>query len=535
MASPWSWNRKSKRYEDERGRQLDLSTMSVLYDRFDQNIERNMRNHAGTANDPDAWFKAMQGDIRTSYVDGYVLGHGGRDTMTHADWGRLGAMTRKQYAYLQRFQADIINGRYTDPETGELNQRAIAARSQLYARSARQAYERGRVLGQGCPDLPAYPGDGSTECLANCRCLLDIRRTLIGWDCHWIVAGDEHSCETCESRGVQWSPLQVSDPFPPQPPWEMQADLPLFGDSDEMMQTMEEQREAFDQAYEDAQQRGAAYLRSVGAKASRMDSPPSIPLEQLNIHEIARRLSPEAHAVLGVWFAGELKEQATSLGYMRPWMTDAEGMTQYLTASLSVTTGDSCLMSQIIQDAAGKKFGGEIAANAATKRKVAEYAAKYPERAKALVGWVTAVYDNAQAQMADIGVGEVWLFRGMRLSNVPLDSLGVADLKLQPLSSFAADFDQAKTFTSVAGWPPSASPTMMFARAPASRVWSSYLSGPGREGRSEFLLAGGDAEAYMLSSPASGPASEIAYGLADLMALCVARGRDNLPYVELAP
>lgn len=103
-------------------------------------------------------------------------------------------------SYLSQFVLDLIEGRYDDDE-GKLKVRAVESRLRLYTARMRgtssEAFVRASldtaefvwVLGdneehcQDCPDIAdqnpwakealyIFPGDGSTECLANCKCHL---------------------------------------------------------------------------------------------------------------------------------------------------------------------------------------------------------------------------------------------------------------------------------------------------------------------------------------------------------------------------
>jgi hypothetical protein len=139
------------------------------------------------------WESNMRDQIKEEYVRQYLLGRGGRDLMTAVDWGSVGGMCADQYRYLDGFAAEIA--------AGELSEKQIAARSEMYLRSSREAFERGRdraqpdateirwhtTAAESCVDCIAYddmgwqsiaddpyggnvPGSGGTRCLTNCMC-----------------------------------------------------------------------------------------------------------------------------------------------------------------------------------------------------------------------------------------------------------------------------------------------------------------------------------------------------------------------------
>jgi len=90
----------------------------------------------------------------------------------------------------------------------------IAARSRMYMRSSREAFERAKARAVGVPPLPAYPGDGSTRCLTNCACQWEIIPEVqddgaIVYNCYWRLGPTEH-CPDCIERSRQWNPYTVS-------------------------------------------------------------------------------------------------------------------------------------------------------------------------------------------------------------------------------------------------------------------------------------------------------------------------------------
>lgn len=210
---------RTHRYRNtETGRFLGAGQMVELRDRFLDAQQEAMRELTGRLSEMTVadWARQMRDTIKTTHIDLYVLGHGGRNTMTAQDWGRLGHKLREQYAYLSRFEMEIATGRYTDPETGGLKLDALMARAELYAKSGVSSYERGHALGMGVPDLPDYPGSGSTQCVTNCRCYWSIDEvhdddgTLVGWNCTWVAVGDAGTCGDCDAHAADWSPLYIA-------------------------------------------------------------------------------------------------------------------------------------------------------------------------------------------------------------------------------------------------------------------------------------------------------------------------------------
>lgn len=146
------------------------------------------------------WTESMRNEIKTNFINEYLLAHGGRESMTQADWGRIGQMVRTQYQYLDNFAADVAGG--------DMSEKAIAARARMYVEASSQAFERGKVAARGMPDLPAYPTEG-TQCRANCACSWDIHETADAWLCYWRLGAAEH-CPDCSERASTWAPLVIS-------------------------------------------------------------------------------------------------------------------------------------------------------------------------------------------------------------------------------------------------------------------------------------------------------------------------------------
>ena len=169
---------------------------------------------------PGDFRNIMRKEIKNSYIRQYLVGRGGRNAMEASDWGTVGSKIRTQYRYLGGFVNAIENGEVTPGQAG--------VRINMYMRSSRQAYEAGRGRSYGELRLPRLPGDGTTECGANCYCHWDIKevfddtqgvRVLSGWNCTWTLGVAEH-CPTCVYRAGVWNPKfiangqapQVSDP-----------------------------------------------------------------------------------------------------------------------------------------------------------------------------------------------------------------------------------------------------------------------------------------------------------------------------------
>lgn len=154
------------------------------------------------------WRDKMRQEIKDEYIRQYLSARGGLSQMTQADWGSIGGMLTEQYKYLDKFYGEVAAGNLTKGQ--------IAARAGMYINSAREANERAHGRSQGLPDgsLPAYPADGSSECLTNDRCRWEIETVLADdksvshWNAHWRLSASEH-CPTCLDRAAAWNPYVV--------------------------------------------------------------------------------------------------------------------------------------------------------------------------------------------------------------------------------------------------------------------------------------------------------------------------------------
>lgn len=153
----------------------------------------------------DRWQETQARSVLTFHMAAYMMGRGytKADQMTPREVDRVTERVKEQIEYLNGF-ADTIDAEWNG---GELKAGWLA-RAKSYAGAIKAQYWRGATLGIV---LPAYPGDGSSECIGNCGC---------AWDLQWLdeengdadarwVRGKDDSCPTCLRRGVEWAPLRI--------------------------------------------------------------------------------------------------------------------------------------------------------------------------------------------------------------------------------------------------------------------------------------------------------------------------------------
>lgn len=217
----WIWLDEYQRYRDlETGRWVGASQIrewgSLAADASSHALAElaDMLND-GRLNTHD-WTLLMRDEIKDVYIQQYVLGKGGLDQMTQADWGSLGGMLREQYRYLDRFAVQIAAGQVAPGQ--------IVQRSRMYGNSAREAHSRAHERALGMPPLPDHPGSGNTLCLTNCRCYWNIEPVrdrggnVTSWRCTWMLTLAEHCTAPgqfdaqgrpigCIQRADLWNPL----------------------------------------------------------------------------------------------------------------------------------------------------------------------------------------------------------------------------------------------------------------------------------------------------------------------------------------
>jgi hypothetical protein len=186
-------NRATGRFVSELSVRADLDTYIANKNAGLDALANQLRNREISLAD---WQLQMRAEMRNMHNAAAMVAKGGREQMTHADWGRTGRELRSQYEYLDKWAADIASGKA--PLDGRFNVRA-----KLYGNAARGTYEQERravaadkgndeemrILNakescQGCISYAGYwapigtlPRIGSQDCRSNCLCSWSYRRS----------------------------------------------------------------------------------------------------------------------------------------------------------------------------------------------------------------------------------------------------------------------------------------------------------------------------------------------------------------------
>lgn len=198
----WFWDDNSNTYHQGVAsaitKVLEFNNLVVLRDTFtDRAMLQSDRLITSLMVNGDIkiqqWEREMRDLIRQTYRAMYELAVGGRENMTQADYGRLGGMLQEQYRYLHNFAADLADGKLTLAQAQN--------RARMYIESSTQAFERAQAANYGIT-LPQYPGDGTTQCRANCRCHWEIKSRKKEWACYWRLGQAEHCPDCLEAKSL---------------------------------------------------------------------------------------------------------------------------------------------------------------------------------------------------------------------------------------------------------------------------------------------------------------------------------------------
>lgn len=147
----------------------------------------------------EAWQQQFSAALAKYHTAALLVGQGS-PSLTPQGRRYLGKTVEAQLKYLNHFAIEIQSAEQFKP--------GWLARSALYAQGIGASYWKGRVRMLA---LPALPRDGTSQCLSNCTCSIDI-----DWidedngdaDVYWRLGATERHCQTCPQRARDWSPLR---------------------------------------------------------------------------------------------------------------------------------------------------------------------------------------------------------------------------------------------------------------------------------------------------------------------------------------
>lgn len=135
----WTYDANLGRYRRPSGQFMSQKAVMALVDGRIDKLGQNLRRFTQMLADGnitiDQWQGSVREAIKAAHIQATVLGHGGKDGMGSAEYGRIGQRLRAEYTYLQGFASDILAGRVSP---------AMAlSRIGLYAQAVRSSYWQG--------------------------------------------------------------------------------------------------------------------------------------------------------------------------------------------------------------------------------------------------------------------------------------------------------------------------------------------------------------------------------------------------------
>lgn len=149
--------------------------------------------------DAMAWQAEMERILARYHAAAYMVGQGSAE-MAVADLANVAGYVGIQFEFLNNFRLVV--------QSAEEFQAGWNARAAMYAEAIKAPYWKGSIK---VLPLPAMPGDGTTQCLTNCKCAWDIvpvDENNGDYDCFWVLSPVEH-CQTCIERARFWNPLEI--------------------------------------------------------------------------------------------------------------------------------------------------------------------------------------------------------------------------------------------------------------------------------------------------------------------------------------
>jgi len=200
IRSKFSWDKQAQRYRLPSGRFVKETAVKQATFRVIRNSQAEMQRLTAQLNRGeltiDNWRARFASELKNLHVSGAMAGGGGMANMTQSDYGRVGQEMRFQYGRLDRFTAAI--------KAGELTDKQIEARTNLYVASLSKTFEASRrakaaevmqeeknVLGKtdahcgvcieqtkrGWTPIGYLVPIGARTCLSLCKCRYVFRKT----------------------------------------------------------------------------------------------------------------------------------------------------------------------------------------------------------------------------------------------------------------------------------------------------------------------------------------------------------------------
>lgn len=196
----YRFNERAGRYIDGRGRFVPNTMVRAELDKTLQTSQQAMRNLSGGLRTGKIsladWQTGMMREIKNTHLSSAALAKGGWAQMTPADYGRVGAEVKKQYAYLDNFAQQIASGEqrldgvflrradmyfeagrgtFHDVERLEKGKRGMTEERSILDPSARHCDGCLQEAARGWVSIGSLVRIGARDCLTRCRCMIEYR------------------------------------------------------------------------------------------------------------------------------------------------------------------------------------------------------------------------------------------------------------------------------------------------------------------------------------------------------------------------
>ena len=161
------------------------------------------------------WLLEMRRVIKNAHASLFLFGVGGINEVDDDDRRAIQVRILTQYRFLQRYAEEIQRRGFSEAY--------ITNRTRYYGGSSVASFEAGKAKSYGVSP-PALPGDGTSPCVANCRCWFQYKRSgrrgrrtrqesveAQTLRAYWRLRPNPiDCCHVCLDRHKEWAPILLT-------------------------------------------------------------------------------------------------------------------------------------------------------------------------------------------------------------------------------------------------------------------------------------------------------------------------------------
>jgi hypothetical protein len=121
LAIPHDYVRKQRLYRDNNGNLITRRELKALIDNLTATVQKDAAKIASAFDagelSASAFADAMSELLTSAHIVAASVGKGGRELMTAADWGKVGAKIKWQNGYLEKFAKKLATGTLSKANT----------------------------------------------------------------------------------------------------------------------------------------------------------------------------------------------------------------------------------------------------------------------------------------------------------------------------------------------------------------------------------------------------------------------------------